>query len=116
MQMKKFNNKIYRDLRAIGIPEYYQGERFLYAALQIVQNDPMSLCSITKQVYPDIAKIYHTSASCVERNMRTFVACLWEERDYLNRVAGKPLTKRPTNRELISLMAAYLDEEEINVF
>ena len=116
MRMRKPDNKIYRDLRKLGIPEYYQGEKFLYAALQIVQNEPASLCCITKQIYPDIAKIYHTSAVCVERNLRTFAARLWEEKEYLDRIAGRTLKKRPTNREFIGLMAAYMDEEEIKAF
>ncbi len=116
MRMTKLDNKIYRDLRKLGIPEYYQGEKFLYAALQIVQNEPASLCCITKQIYPDIAKIYHTSAVRVERNLRTFVSRLWEQKDYLDRIAGRTLKKRPTNREFIGLTAAYMDEEEIKAF
>lgn len=114
--MEKSDNKIYKDLRALSIPECYQGEKFLYAALQIVRDKPTKLCCITKEVYPDIAKLYHTSGICVERNLRTFITRLWEEKDYMNKVAGKELEKKPTNKEFVDMMAIYLGNEEIKVF
>lgn len=109
--MKKVDNKISRDFRRLGIPEFYHGEQYLYTALELVAEDPTNLCCITKQIYPDVAKRHNTTPICVERNLRTLISKVWVHKEYLEGILGRELKKKPSNRQFIDLMAVYLYDE-----
>lgn len=107
--MKNAEARISHDLRELGISSCYRGEEYTYLALKIIKQDPHSLNSISKQIYPTIAKQCATSPACVERNLRTFISTLWEINDhsFLEKLAGRSLTKRPSNGEFLSMMYNY---------
>lgn len=107
--MKSAEARISHDLRELGISSYYCGEEYTYLALKIIKQEPHSLNLISKQIYPSIAKQCTTSPACVERNLRTFVSTLWEINDhsFLEKLAGRPLVKRPSNGEFLSMMYNY---------
>src|SRR5699024_5052577 len=54
----------------IGVPAHIKGYMYLREAITMVYNDIELLGSITKILYPDIAKRYSTTASRVERAIR----------------------------------------------
>ena len=93
--MRKIREQIYQDLRKLGLADSYYGEKFLYLALEIIQEEPTRLCCISKQIYPEIAKQYDTNIVCVERNLRTFIS--------------KTLNKKPSNGEFLDIMSMYLE-------
>lgn len=116
--MRKIREQIYQDLRKLGLADSYYGEKFLYLALEIIQEEPTRLCCISKQIYPEIAKQYDTNIVCVERNLRTFISKLWEtgHYEYFEKLAGKTLNKKPSNGEFLDIMSMYLenvDEQEL---
>lgn len=111
--MRKIREQIYQDLRKLGLADSYYGEKFLYLALEIIQEEPTRLCCISKQIYPEIAKQYNTNIVCVERNLRTFISKLWEtgHYEYLEKLAGKTLNKKPSNGEFLDIMSMYLESD-----
>ena len=101
-------------LRLLGVPAHIKGYRYLRKAIITVMRDPeMMSCSVTKLLYPDIAKCYHTTASRVERDMRKAIEAAWDRGniDYLQHCFGytvSSLVGRPTNSEFIATVADML--------
>ena len=61
-------------VRSLGIGGNYQGYRYLLYALSLCLQNEDYLLSVSKLLYPEIAHTYQTSASSVERNLRTVVS------------------------------------------
>lgn len=89
----------------LGIPANTHGYHYCRCAIIMVIKDAKFLKNITKKLYPQIANIYDTTSSCVERAIRYSVEVAWER--------GNPnLIKRffkddnkPTNSEFIVFIA-----------
>ena len=82
----------------------------LVYAVELVLSDEEYLLYMTKRLYPDIGKHFHTSASNVERSIRTIVTICWNEgnRELLDHIAGYRLLRKPTTGEFISILAFHL--------
>lgn len=97
-------------LRRLGFSGKLRGFRYLTTAIAQTAIEPDRIFLITKSLYPDIARQYETTASKVERTMRHSIRRFWEHdgREALDRVANIHLTQRPTNSELIDLLANHI--------
>ena len=73
-QMKNYRQLIHEDIRNLGISDNFLGEECLYLALDILKDNPMRLCCISKSMYFDMADAMDTTTICIERNLRTFIA------------------------------------------
>ena len=101
-------------LRRLGLTGRYFGLPLLVAAIALVAEDPLlTSYQVTKALYPAIARRFQITSAAVERNIRTVVVILWErcDRDELRRLTGTPLPKRPTNSELIDILAHHIRAE-----
>ncbi len=58
-------------MNEIGVPSHLKGHRYLSLAVNIVYSDHTMIRSVTSGLYSIIAEQYNTTASCVERDMRT---------------------------------------------
>lgn len=58
---------------------HYKGCQYFLESVQLVLQDEAVLTAITKEVYIPVAKKYHTSYHCVERNIRTLCERAWEK-------------------------------------
>ena len=65
-------------IRKIGIPAHLKGYVYLREAIMLVLDDPTRIDSITKNLYPVIAKKFGTSNEKVERAMRSAIEIAWE--------------------------------------
>lgn len=80
-------------------------------ALSLIQKDPDRLHHITKYLYPDVAKHFHTSASCVERNIRAAAAYAWSYNSkLLIEMSCGFLKDRPTASEFLAVLMLNLSE------
>ena len=100
-------------MRQLGIPAHLKGYQYLRKAIIMAMKDPAVMDGVTKILYPDIAKCYGTTASCVERAMRKAIAVAWERGniDFLQSYFGctkKPQMAKPTNSEFIATVADIL--------
>lgn len=73
--------------------------------------------SVTKEIYPAIAKQFGTTASRVERNIRHAIESAWDRGDLhtIESVFGGSISQdkgKPTNSEFIARMAVYFDIED----
>ncbi|MFK2824311.1 sporulation transcription factor Spo0A [Bacillus sp. B190/17] len=100
-------------IHEIGVPAHIKGYMYLREAISMVYNDIELLGSITKVLYPDIAKKYNTTASRVERAIRHAIEVAWSRGniDSISSLFGYTvsMTKaKPTNSEFIAMVADKL--------
>lgn len=100
-------------LKEVGIPVHLHGYRYLTDAVQLTLSLPEMCINLSHQLYPCIAKRYHTTPSCVERSIRHAIDLAWERdpslrpKEYLGLAMPVSQTK-PTNSELIAMIADQL--------
>ena len=94
----------------IGVPAHIKGYQYLREAIMISVEDTSMLGSITKILYPTIAKKFQTTPSRVERAIRHAIEVAWSRgrMETLDNMFGYTIdtTKgKPTNSEFIALVA-----------
>ena len=94
----------------IGIPAHIQGYQYLRDSIMLSVKDNDVINSITKILYPTIAKKYQTTSSRVERAIRHAIEVAWNRgnTDTLNGLFGYTISNgkgKPTNSEFIALIA-----------
>lgn len=100
-------------IHEIGVPAHIKGYQYLRDAIIMVINDMDILNSITKQLYPNIAKQYNTTPSRVERAIRHAIEVAWSrgKMDTIDKLFGYTVNNgkgKPTNSEFIALIADRL--------
>ncbi|OOO00665.1 MAG: sporulation transcription factor Spo0A [Epulopiscium sp. Nele67-Bin004] len=100
-------------IHEIGIPAHIKGYQYLRDAIIMAINDMDILNSITKQLYPSIAKRYSTTPSRVERAIRHAIEVAWSrgKMDTIDKLFGYTVNNgkgKPTNSEFIALIADRL--------
>ena len=97
-------------IHEIGIPAHIKGYQYLREAIMMSVEDPDMLGSITKVLYPTIAKRYQTTSSRVERAIRHAIEVAWNrgKMETLDNLFGYTISTgkgKPTNSEFIALIA-----------
>lgn len=98
---------------SIGIPPHIKGYGYLREGIKLTIEKPHIINSVTKELYPSIAKKFSTSASKVERAIRHAIEVAWNRGriDAINAIFGARIylgTEKPTNSEFIALVADKL--------
>lgn len=104
-------------IHEIGVPAHIKGYQYLRSSIIMVVNDMDILSSVTKQLYPEIAKQHKTTASRVERAIRHAIEVAWGRGkiDTISELFGYSYggdSGKPTNSEFIALIA---DKIRLNV-
>lgn len=94
----------------IGIPAHIKGYQYLRDSIMLSVKDNDVINSITKILYPTIAKKYQTTSSRVERAIRHAIEVAWNRgnTDTLNGLFGYTISNgkgKSTNSEFIALIA-----------
>ena len=97
-------------IHEIGVPAHIKGYQYLREAIMMSVEDIEMLSSITKVLYPTIAKKYDTTPSRVERAIRHAIEVAWNRgrMETLNALFGYTISTgkgKPTNSEFIALIA-----------
>lgn len=97
-------------IRSLGIGGTYRGYRYLSYGIHLCLEDENYLLSISKLLYPEIAKAYRTTNCSVERDIRTVIKICWERgnRSLLQDIAMHPLLTKPTTSEFLDILVAYI--------
>ncbi|MEH7017104.1 sporulation transcription factor Spo0A [Bacillus sp. JJ63] len=110
---KNLDASITSIIHEIGVPAHIKGYMYLREAISMVYNDIELLGSITKVLYPDIAKKYNTTASRVERAIRHAIEVAWSRGNIesISSLFGYTVSMskaKPTNSEFIAMVADKL--------
>ena len=97
-------------IHEIGVPAHIKGYQYLREAIMMSVEDVEMLGSITKILYPTIAKKYQTTPSRVERAIRHAIEVAWSRgrMGTLDALFGYTINTgkgKPTNSEFIALIA-----------
>lgn len=97
-------------IHEIGVPAHIKGYQYLREAIMMAVEDMEMLNSITKILYPTIAKKFQTTPSRVERAIRHAIEVAWSrgKMETLDALFGYTVNHgkgKPTNSEFIALIA-----------
>ncbi len=100
-------------IHQIGVPAHIKGYQYLRSAILMTINDSDIINSVTKVLYPSVAKKYSTTTSRVERAIRHAIEVAWDRGDIdtLNSYFGYTIQNnrgKPTNSEFIAMIADNL--------
>lgn len=100
-------------MHEIGVPAHIKGYQYLRDAIMMVVKDLDIINSITKQLYPSIAREYNTTPSRVERAIRHAIEVAWSrgQVEAIDSLFGYTVNigkGKPTNSEFIAMVADKL--------
>lgn len=100
-------------LHEIGVPAHIKGYLYIREAITMVFHNIEILGSITKSLYPVIAKKYKTTSSRVERAIRHAIEVAWNRGnvDAISQIFSYTISynkSKPTNSEFIAMLADKL--------
>ncbi len=100
-------------IHEMGVPAHIKGYHYLRDAIIMVINEVNLLGAVTKELYPLIAKKYHTTPSRVERAIRHAIELAWDRGnvEMMNKFFGYTINLergKPTNSEFIAMVADKL--------
>lgn len=119
------NEKVYNDLsdelkisiskilHNLGVPSHIKGYQYIRESIYLLYQSPNLDKGITKEIYPEIAERYDTTASRVERAIRHAIEISWARGDYelMEDIFGNSIDfdrSKPTNAEFIATITDKL--------
>jgi len=103
-------------IREIGISARFKGYYYLRDAIVLVIENDEFLRGVATKLYPLVAEKYHTSGSCVERNIRhcLSITCSRGNITFINRLFGPYSAERGiTNKRFIKTIADLLKNGDV---
>ena len=106
-------SQVTKVIHQIGVPAHIKGYQYLRTAILMTIADNDVINSVTKILYPSVAKQYQTTSSRVERAIRHAIEVAWDRGDVdtLNAYFGYTIQNsrgKPTNSEFIAMIADNL--------
>ncbi len=110
---KKIELSITNILHSLGVPSHIKGYQYIRDSIYLMYKKPSLVGGITKELYPEIANRYETTASRVERAIRHAIEISWNRGDYdlMEEIFGHSVDydkAKPTNSEFIATIADKL--------
>ncbi|MCI7321837.1 MAG: sporulation transcription factor Spo0A [Lachnospiraceae bacterium] len=107
--MQTLEEDVTEMIHEVGVPAHIKGYQYLREAIIMCVNNMDMLNSITKILYPSIAKKFQTTPSRVERAIRHAIEVAWSrgKMDTLDDLFGYTISNgkgKPTNSEFIALI------------
>lgn len=98
--------KVTEMIQKVGVPANIKGYLYIREAITMVIDDMTLLSAVTKRLYPDIAEVFDTKDSRVERAIRHAIDVTWTRgsKEGIDEVFGRNKEK-PTNSEFIAVIA-----------
>lgn len=100
-------------IHQIGVPAHIKGYHYLREAILLSIKNSEIINSVTKLLYPTVAKNHSTTSSRVERAIRHAIEVAWDrgDIDVLNSYFGYTIQNdrgKPTNSEFIAMISDKL--------
>lgn len=100
-------------LHELGIPSHIKGYQYIRDGIELIYDKNNQVNSITKELYPELASRFGTTASRVERAIRHAIEVSWNRGswDMMEEIFGHSVDldrAKPTNSEFIVTIADKL--------
>ena len=97
-------------IHEVGVPAHIKGYQYVREAIMLTVEDMDVINSVTKVLYPEVARKYHTTPSRVERAIRHAIEVAWDRGDLetLQKFFGYTVSNtkgKPTNSEFIAMIS-----------
>ncbi len=97
----------------LGIPAHLRGYQYLRSAVEMCVGDMELVGSVTKLLYPDLARMHKTTDQKIERAIRNAIEVSWERGngilfEELFGYNNSEEYSRPTNSEYIAAVADHI--------
>lgn len=95
-----------------GFQARQKGYRYLREAVWIACREPEVLTSVTKRLYPEVAKSFNTTDKQVERAIRSAIETAWTSGEpetlkmFFKEIYGDGMI-RPTNTKVIEMFVGF---------
>lgn len=111
--MNVVEEKVTKIMLELGVPAHLRGYQYLRTAIVWCVGDMERVGSVTKLLYPQLAKNYQTSSQKIERAIRNAVEVSWKRGndELFQQLFGyckEDGNGRPTNSEYIGVVADYI--------
>ncbi len=111
--MKTLESDVTSIMHEIGVPAHIKGYHYLREAIVMVVKNMDIINSVTKQLYPTIARDFNTTPSRVERAIRHAIEVAWSrgQIETIDSLFGYTINigkGKPTNSEFIAMVADKL--------
>lgn len=105
-------------LQQLGVPAHLSGYYYLRSAIIISYRESNSVSSVTKLLYPEIAKCFDTTQQKVERGIRNAIEVGWKNGnpEFFQKEFGYVTgigSRRPSNSEYIARIVDYIRMKEL---
>ena len=103
-------------IHEIGVPAHIKGYQYLREAILFTLRNADASAGITKVLYPEVAKRFSTTPTCVERAMRRAIEVAWDRgdeeiRQKIFRGTVSANKGKPTNSEFIAMIAEHISRQ-----
>ena len=103
-------------IHEIGVPAHIKGYQYLREAILFTLRSAEASAGITKVLYPEVAKRFSTTPTCVERAMRRAIEVAWDRgdeeiRQKIFRGTVSANKGKPTNSEFIAMIAEHVSRQ-----
>ena len=100
-------------IHQIGVPAHIKGYQYLRCAIMMAVEDEQLIDSVTKRLYPSVARTFSTTSSRVERAIRHAIEVAWSrgKMDTIDALFGYTVSTgkgKPTNSEFMALLTDKL--------
>ena len=107
------DSEISHRLTGLGIGRHLNGYSYLKTGIRHCLDYPEEMESVTKLLYPAIAKEHRTTAGRVEHGIRHAINLAWKERNRMEweKIFGYRVQSsqgRPTNTEFLAALSDYI--------
>ncbi len=111
--LRDLESEVTSVIHQIGVPAHIKGYQYLRCAIMMTVRNPDLINSVTKELYPSVAKEFSTTSSRVERAIRHAIEVAWDrgDIDIINSYFGYTVQSargKPTNSEFIALVSDNL--------
>ena len=113
LNLDNLETQITKLIHEVGVPAHIKGYQYLREAIILAVKDMTIINSITKGLYPTLARKFKTTPSRVERAIRHAIEVAWTrgKMDINNEMFGNTISAtkgKPTNSEFIAMIADKL--------
>ncbi len=110
---KNLEVRVSEVLKELGMPRNILGFRYARTAIILAYKNPNIVDSITRELYPQVAKLHDTTPLRAERAIRHAIEAMWSrcDTDVLYEYFGNTTSSskgKATNSEFIAMLADYL--------
>lgn len=110
MNGKNLEKYVTKIMLSMGVPAHLRGYHYLRVAIMIAQSEMEVVSSVTKLLYPEVAKHFNTTSPRVERAIRNAIEISWTRgsMETIEELFGYSVDSgrgRPTNSEYIARIA-----------